>query len=73
MRSLGAIPAVLAASGTLHINQIRNWAIQTISQLTENNIQNQQEINEMEKISSVDNHDVSVDRVDGKFHFKRIK
>ena len=28
VRELGAIPAVLAASGALHTNQIRNWAIQ---------------------------------------------
>ena len=30
VRELGAIPAVLAASGALHTNQIRNWAIQVI-------------------------------------------
>jgi len=73
VRSLGAINSVLAAAGSLHTNQIRNWAIQAISQLTINNPENQKEISEMEKIGNVENHDVTVDREDGKFHFKRIK
>ena len=33
VRELGAIPAVLAASGALHTNQIRNWAIQVLFQI----------------------------------------
>ena len=72
VRTLGAIPAVLAAAGTLHINQIRNWSVQTISQITENNSENQKFIDEMKKIRNVDMHGVSVDRLDGKYQFKRI-
>ena len=73
VRTLGAIPAVLAGAGALHSNQIRNWAIQAIKQLTDGNSENQKEIEDMKKIASVENSDVTVDRVDGKFHFKRIQ
>ena len=33
VRSLDGIPAVLGACGPNHVNQIRNWAIQTINQV----------------------------------------
>ena len=73
-RQLDAIPAVPGACGPNHINQIRNWALQTVNQLTRNNPANQLAIAELEKLADVDNRDVSVERDgEGKFHFKRIK
>ena len=74
VRSMNAIPAVLGACGPNHVNQIRNWAIQTLNQLTLNNLENQRAIEELEKVANVENLDVSVDRDEnGKYHFKRIK
>ena len=73
VRSLDGIPAVLGACGPNHVNQIRNWAIQTVNQLTLNNLETQAAIEELEKLADVENRDVSVDRdADGKYHFKRI-
>ena len=71
--SLNAIPAILGACGPNHVNQIRNWALQTVNQLTFNNLETQAAIEELEKLADVENRDVSVDRdADGKYHFKRI-
>ena len=88
VRSLDGIPAVLGACGPNHVNQIRNWAIQTINQVEHpyfykestsvfqlcwNNLENQKAIEELEKIRDISNRDVSVDRDEnGKYHFKRI-
>ena len=41
--------------------------------MTKNNLENQAEISSLKNMGKVNHDDVTVDREDGKFHFKRIQ
>lgn len=46
--------------------------MKAINQVTENNLENQEEISSLQNLGNVEGADVTVDRENGKFHFKRI-